>query len=79
LQIWNRDPFAMFAPSAEFVPEEGSGRKDEVYLSESPYQVLCHGRQNKIPWILGVCSDEGLTFHAAGKCNYERVELYMNL
>ncbi|OXA59087.1 Venom carboxylesterase-6 [Folsomia candida] len=65
LTVWNRDPFAMFAPSMEEIGDGGGDNGGEIFLGETPFDILCRGGQNPVPWILGVCRDEGLTFHAA--------------
>jgi len=71
-QEWNTDPFALFGPTVEYPDELKRSEKEErtfgrVFMSDTPYNLLCRGDFRKVPWILGVCKDEGLTFHAASK------------
>jgi carboxylesterase type B len=54
--------------------DSGVSYESRVFLSDTPYKLMCQGKIHKVPWILGVCKDEGLLFHAARKMLYECFE-----
>ncbi|XP_021945100.1 venom carboxylesterase-6 [Folsomia candida] len=78
VDIFKRNRLTMFAPTIEVIKD------DKAFLTEDPLITLEKGNFAKIPWITGVCGQEGL-FGSAGimanetKQNFIRKELSTSL
>lgn len=60
IQLFNAS-YPQFGPSLETYMTD-----DDTFLNEEPFTLLARGAFNKIPYILGLTSNEGLLLNAAG-------------
>lgn len=72
LSEWYLDPVIHFAPT---VDHPGSG---QIFLPETPINIIQSGNFNNVPTIFTACEDEGLLFHSAVLSRTEKLRKDFN-
>lgn len=57
LQFWTIDPLDVFGPAVEVGPN--------AFLSANPFYIIQSGQFNRVPWMCGLLTNEGI-IRAAG-------------
>ena len=52
LQFWTIDPLDVFGPAVEVGPN--------AFLSANPFYIIQSGQFNRVPWMCGLLTNEGI-------------------
>ncbi|CAG7787108.1 unnamed protein product [Allacma fusca] len=73
---WYLDPTVPFGPVVEQLrPNQSAG---DVFLSRAPFEILSEGSFNQVPFMTGICEDEGIYFHSSSILKEKQLESDVN-